>query len=213
MVKLSIRQVLIYKKDFILNLNQMPVLKPIPIVTKGLQFHKAVWKWLKTKRKFVFHEDWYFELPNGKVVFIPKGFITDGASVPKIFWFILSHVGILLIPAILHDFAYKFRALILVNNDKMTFEIMPVNKREKADTLFWYTATWVNGLDAINKVSWAFLRCFGMFAWNKHRKGDNKRNIKDDISKLNAMVEKERDDFDNKKNLKKYVQFRFFSIH
>jgi hypothetical protein len=47
----------------------------------------------------------YFS-PWGKIT-VPLGFITDGASVPRIFWNILSPFGEYAPAAIIHDFLYS----------------------------------------------------------------------------------------------------------
>ena len=43
---------------------------------------------------------------NLKQVEVPAGFITDFASVPKIFWSILPRDGVYVYPAIIHDYMY-----------------------------------------------------------------------------------------------------------
>jgi hypothetical protein len=59
-------------------------------------------------------EGWYWsELPmlftehKGAKIIIPAGFMTDGASIPKVFQSFFSKTGIYLMPAILHDWLYK----------------------------------------------------------------------------------------------------------
>ena len=57
---------------------------------------------------------------------IPKGFYTDGASVPKIFWNIFSPWGSYFSAALVHDFLYS----------KDSNEIFPVAGRKEADLIF-----------------------------------------------------------------------------
>lgn len=46
--------------------------------------------------------NWY--TPYGVV---PKGFVSDGASVPRIFWWVMTPTGVLFEASVLHDFLYE----------------------------------------------------------------------------------------------------------
>ena len=53
--------------------------------------------------------DYYLFLPwLQKTIMIPKDFVFDGASVPRIFWPIIDPVGVLLIGSLFHDFGYGY---------------------------------------------------------------------------------------------------------
>lgn len=60
-------------------------------------------------------QPFYFYL-NGKnqhsFVYVPKGFLTDGASVPRIFWSIIPPWGIYGNAAIIHDYLCKEKTII-----------------------------------------------------------------------------------------------------
>lgn len=57
---------------------------------------------------------------------IPKGFYTDGASVPRIFWNIFSPFGSYFSAALVHDFLYS----------KDSDSIFPTADRAEADHIF-----------------------------------------------------------------------------
>ena len=58
-------------------------------------------------------EDWYFRLPKNKTIIkIPKGFEFDGASIPRPFWWILSPVGLLFIPGLVHMHIKRMGSLV-----------------------------------------------------------------------------------------------------
>jgi hypothetical protein len=57
---------------------------------------------------------------------IRKGFYTDGASVPRIFWNIFSPFGSYFSAALVHDFLYS----------KDSNEIFPLTDRKEADLIF-----------------------------------------------------------------------------
>tara|TARA_B110000503_G_scaffold139137_1_gene226833 strand:+ start:721 stop:1119 length:399 start_codon:yes stop_codon:yes gene_type:complete len=59
-------------------------------------------------------------------VIIPKGFCTDGASVPRIFWNIFSPFGEYFSAALIHDFLYS----------KDSDNLFYVSERKEADGIF-----------------------------------------------------------------------------
>lgn len=56
------------------------------------------------------------------VIEVPEGFVTDGASIPRIFWSILGPFGSYLKAAVIHDYLYS------ANNTTFT--------RKQADLIF-----------------------------------------------------------------------------
>jgi len=150
----------------------MPDVSPVQFPVKEYGFLKRLWRWLTYTRKWRIVKDWYFDLPCGiKVtIMIPSGFEFDGASVPKLLRGLLSPVGILFIPGILHDYAYFYNKLIGVNADGSYFDYMPGAGKAFWDNLFREVADYVNGLKYINKVAYIMLSLFGFIAWNEHRK-------------------------------------------
>jgi hypothetical protein len=159
-----------------MELNEMPVLRPIPIKTKNKNFFIRIFRWITSIRKWKVEEDWYYILPGekGKKIVIPKEFIFDGASIPRPLWGILSPVGLLLIPGLIHDYAYENNELISIDNGNRT-PYMKGAGRIKWDNLFKKVAVDVNGFTLINRVAWFFLILFGWYSWNKHRKMDKTR--------------------------------------
>ena len=61
------------------------------------------------------------------VIKIPKGFICDGASIPKIFWGIIgSPMGRYAPAAIIHDFLYRNQPRSRKESDEIFYEAMQV---------------------------------------------------------------------------------------
>lgn len=81
-------------------------------------------------------------LGSGRTVKVPKGFLTDGASVPRVFWSFLPPWGLYGQAAILHDFLCDYG--LIFENDKPKFI-------ERAET------------DAI------FFECLGVLGVPKHK--------------------------------------------
>ncbi len=73
---------------------EMPHMKPIGIPTKGKGFWGGVWTWLMVSRTWETTEDFAYQI-GGKNYVIPKGFVFDGASVPKFLRSWLSPMGVL----------------------------------------------------------------------------------------------------------------------
>ncbi len=56
--------------------------------------------------------DFRFHSSRGTIT-VPQGFITDGASIPRIFWNILSPYGEYFPAALIHDFLYSSRRTVI----------------------------------------------------------------------------------------------------
>lgn len=147
---------------------EMPKLRPLPIETKGKNIFLMIFIWIFSSRKWEVVEDWEFTLPNGVKIVIPKGFVCDGASVPKMFWILLSPTGLLLIPGIIHDHGYRYKFL---------WYYTPEGKLEKMhgtrtewDKLFRKVAIQVNGFWIINSLAFLMVYLLGWFPWWRNSK-------------------------------------------
>ena len=147
----------------------MPKLEPIPIETKGKSFFKRIWALMTVVRKWRLTEDWYYVLPNGVRIVIPKGFTTDGSSIPKQLWFLLSPTGLLLIPGLVHDFAYTYDYLWAVDESGNFYKYQEGAGQKHWDQLFRDIGLQVNGMIVSDRLSYYALRAFGFMAWNSAR--------------------------------------------
>ena len=147
-------------------------MKPITIETKSKGFFGGIWMWIATSRKWEITSDFLFTIDNTNYV-IPKGFIFDGASVPKYFRSWLSPMGVLLVGGLVHDYAYKYETLRLSGNKAKAL----TKKNQKwCDQLFRDINIDVNGFKIINYIAYYALRLGGWLAWNGHRKRNMKWN-------------------------------------
>ncbi len=164
---------------------KMPKMEAIPIKTKGQPWWKAIGRWMFSDRKWRLVEDWYYPLPvpGNFILVIRAGFIFDAASIPRIFWFFLSPTGLLLIPGLVHDGAYKNGYLWVIEEGGEwvgNLEAAPCHKwnvgapRAFWDDIFRLVANDVNGMAPINRAAWLAIRAGGWVAWNNHRKKDKK---------------------------------------
>lgn len=79
-------------------------------------------KW-KVYEKFEYHIGSY---PSQKVVEVPVGFITDFASVPRIFWFLISPIDKHGKAAVIHDYLYYTKIYSRKEADKIFLECLKV---------------------------------------------------------------------------------------
>jgi hypothetical protein len=148
----------------------MPKLLPLPIPTaKYEKWLPKILTWIFSIRKWKLTEDWRYKLNDRDEILIPKGFTFDGASIPRPLWSILSPVGLLLIPGLIHDYGYRYNQLWKINDG----EVMPFPKkpdREYWDALFLKVSLKINGLVLINILAWIALTLGGWYTWRKRRK-------------------------------------------
>jgi len=143
---------------------QMPILRPIPVSKRG------------ERRRYELMRDWKCELlGRGFTFIIPKGFIFDGASIPRLFWNMLSPSGYLFLAGLLHDFIYKYRFAYVysviesLDGGERTLIKVWFNQKQ-ADQKFEAVADKIcMGAHFFTKSAYLSLRGFGFIAWNKHR--------------------------------------------
>lgn len=161
---------------------EMPVLRPRPIVTtsgendtffqKLTMFFVKHWRWIISVREWELIENWDYELPDGQKIVVPRGFVFDGASIPRLLWSVLSPAGLLLVPGLVHDFAYRYTYLWAYDEQGGLFKLDSGEGRRQWDVLFFRVGMKVNDMFLINLVSGLMLALFGGFAWSKNRKKD-----------------------------------------
>ncbi len=87
-------------------------------------------------------------------IIVPHGFITDGATIPRVFWSWIGHPwGKYRQAAVLHDFLYATAVYTQKLSDSVFLEAMQVLR-----------VGWVR-----RHVMFAVVRSFGWIAWRRHR--------------------------------------------
>lgn len=158
-----------------------PILEPIPIRTKGLPLLMRIWVWLFRARTWKLVDDWEFDTKLDEedvTIFIEKGFVFDGASVPRCFWWLLQPMGVLLIPGLVHDYAYRYQKVVTIDRKlKRKFN------RRNTDHRFWdlffrEISIQINGCKVISYSAWIILFFCGGFAWKSNRKKQQPYKVK-----------------------------------
>ena len=153
----------------------MPEMRPVQIPTKGLSWFKRFITHFQ-RRKWEITEDYYLYVPDlEEILFIPKGFIFDGASVPRIAWPIMNPTGILLIGSLFHDFGYRYDCFL---NGTGTI-IHGAAGRAFFDKQIRDISIYINDIHSMNTLAWAVLKVFGIFTWKTRR--DENANVMDDF--------------------------------
>lgn len=96
----------------------------------------------------------YKHKSSGKTFVVPKGFKTDFASIPRIFWTIIAPVGKHTLPSVLHDYLYEHGASLGVS-------------RKEADKIFWDAMIESHVAQITANVIWFCVRVFGFRRYNK----------------------------------------------
>lgn len=149
----------------------MPKLIPVPIKTRHEQIWIRIWRWITSIRKWELIEDWEYKLSDDEpVIVIPKGFIFDGASIPRPLWGLLSPTGLLLIPGLIHDFAYRYDYLWALDPAGSVYKYKQNSGQWFWDSMFRRVGLAVNGIAFIDTLAWFFLAVFGWWAWMSNRK-------------------------------------------
>jgi hypothetical protein len=148
---------------------KMPKLTPVPIPTKNRSFFMKILVWVFEVRKWELSQNWFFKLDDGTEIVLPEDFKFDGASIPRLFWAILSPTGLLLIPGLIHDYGYKYNQLWMKDNEDNITEYMQGEGKSYWDRLFLEVGKQVNGFALINLIAWLGVFIGGSGAWKKHR--------------------------------------------
>ena len=150
--------------------NDMPVMRPLPIKTMGQSWHIQLCRWIFGIREWEIMQDWQFKLPHGIKITIPKGFVFDGASVPRALWGIMSPTGILFIPGLVHDFGYRNGFLWATSHTGHRYQYGKSITRKGYDYIFYLVCQQVNGMRLVSTVAYCMVSVFGWIAWNKNKK-------------------------------------------
>jgi hypothetical protein len=140
---------------------EMPILKPLPF-PRNMGYFKTLFSYTPEWKVVM---NFWIILPDYQAILIPAGFVFDGASIPKIFRGLLSPVGVLLVAAMVHDYAYQHHYIMFGEHGP------PIKKKymskAEADSLFLEIADYTNGLPWLNRIAYLAVRQYGIGAWSK----------------------------------------------
>jgi len=97
------------------------------------------------------------KISDRQTVVVPKGFVTDFASVPRLFWRIVPPWGVYSPAAVVHDYLYHNGALSRKESDRIFLKLM-----KRLDVPLWKRT-----------VMYLAVRLFGWSAWSNCRRNHN----------------------------------------
>lgn len=128
--------------------------------------------------------DWHVDFCIVQIV-VPKGFETDGASVPRLFWNIITPFGPIRYEAILHDFGYQYGYWLTTYDDKQAYNLQSYKAKDYFPEFGKYIPIYINSdrifFDKIfddkmphvsnwqSFICYKFVRQFGQYTWDKYR--------------------------------------------
>lgn len=111
------------------------------------------------KHKFELFKSFTFRLGKDAIT-VPRGFVTDFASVPKAFWSIIPPYGKHTKAAVLHDYLYQYHGFVSGG------QIISYTRKE-SDQIF-LRAMETLGVNQIKRwVMYQGVRIFGSHTWKK----------------------------------------------
>lgn len=106
-------------------------------------------------KRAVLKTPYKYRLVTGEIIEVPVGFITDGTSIPKIFWSIIGGPwGEYLYAAIPHDYLYHTQT----------------TSRKEADNMFLRIMVYLGVSEWKYKTMHRAVRDWGWIPWNKKKK-------------------------------------------
>ena len=150
---------------------QMPIVRPVRIPTKGLPWYRRAFKAF-APRKWELIEDYtYTSTTLRHSILVPAPFIFDGASVPRPLWPFLDPTGLLFIGALVHDFGYRYRGLLLRTRATLPWQFERLSRPEIDETMRTIVVE-VNDMSVMAGIANAAVRVGGWLAWrNNGRQG------------------------------------------
>lgn len=111
--------------------------------------------------------DYRLGSPDGdEAVRVPRGFVTDFASIPRVLWNVLPPAGPYGKAAVLHDWLYQQRA---VHKLGLTSYV----GRAEADAILLEAMTVLNVGRVTRQLIYRGVRVGGWLTWNRYRREEN----------------------------------------
>ncbi len=100
-------------------------------------------------------EDFSYHNKKDDIIVVPAGFLTDFASVPRIFWTLIPRYGKYTSASVLHDYLYSIKERSREESDRIFLDAMKVLK------VSWWK----------RRVMWSAVRMFGGLCYDKNDHG------------------------------------------
>ncbi len=159
----------IFTANTLVNMAEMPVLRPIPIPTANQKtLLNKVLVWVFQVRRWRVEQAFIYKY-KGKKYAVHAGFEFDGASIPKPLWGLLSPIGLLLVPGLIHDYGYRYNGIYSLDEHNNLVWDEAISTQSGWDELFKDIGNEVNKIPALNELAKFGLWLGGFKAWNAWR--------------------------------------------
>lgn len=150
-----------------------PIERAVYKVAPKRNWYQKLFKFFTYRRWFEVMSDYIVWVPVlNSYILIPFGFLSDGASVPKILNSLFNTNGMLLLGAWPHDFGYRYMCLILIDEQTGEMQIKPFTKSE-LDAVFESLCAWESKFNRAAAVATFVLSIAGFIGWNENRRAGN----------------------------------------
>ena len=138
-----------------------PSVKLVALDWKKVPWYKRWYKWATIRRQWRITEDYvvYSPIHDCNLV-VPKIFLFDFASVPKLLSGFFNPAGILAEGSVPHDFGYRYGGFLLVQSDGSLKFVKARNRKEVDDTME-AVGVYCTGASAPYKTAKIVLKPFG----------------------------------------------------
>lgn len=145
----------------------LPSITPLLYKTEGASVFKKLHTLLFAPQVYILNMDFIYVRENGGRLFVPRKFCTDFASTPRFSWPLgFTPQGLLLIPALLHDFGYRHDFYL----DEKEEKIYEGKGRAFHDKLFREISNDINDMHVFTFFSYLALDIAGFLAWRSAEK-------------------------------------------
>jgi hypothetical protein len=115
-----------------------------------------------------------FLADDGRIIDAPIGFISNGVSVPTLFWPLSSPLGVNARAGVGHDLLYSTQCIKMLADPSFDPLVgpwieVPINQHE-ADNYFYEMGKACGFRSGWNWIEWSQLRMWGFVAWNRCRR-------------------------------------------
>lgn len=149
---------------------QMPIVRPVPIPTKGLPWYRRARQAFRPREWELVEDFAYTSTTLRHSILVPAPFIFDGASVPRPLWPFLDPTGLLFLGALVHDFGYRYRGLLLRTRPTLPWQFERLTRSEIDETMRVIVCE-VNDMSGMAGIANAAVRVGGWWAWRNNGRG------------------------------------------
>ena len=107
---------------------------------------------------------------SNEIITVPKGYVTNFASIPQIFWNILPPVGTYGKAAVIHDWLYQNNGKIVLMTKSGNYWLVKQYTRKQCDDIFLEAMVVLKTGRLARWMIYSHVRWWGWIVWNNYMK-------------------------------------------